>query len=263
VKFALVAVLALAAQVAGCRTDAPQTAVQHQAVARLVATDGSVDAQSAAAVVESAQSVLRESDATRDVDISVERAVEGPDAHPQIRVVVWRASLRSHLPDIDFAPFDVTVTRSLADEPAAMVDTAAIELLASRVAALLASRLGNGSDLVDLLAADDATSRMFALREVERRRYAAAREAVLGGLDGERPVEFVAAVGALLAIGSEADAETIIEKLPLRDAELVLAVIPALHRLGGRVVTGLLQTLATAHDSADVRARARELLDAR
>lgn len=102
---------------------------------------------------------------------------------------------------------------------------------------------------------------LLAAHEAARRGIGAACPALADYLPASTTQgAFLAFAGVAAQLECREAAEPMIAAIPVADTEMIVAMAPALARIGGPAATGYLQTLASAHDNAAVRTTARAAL---
>lgn len=156
-----------------------------------------------------------------------------------------------------------TAMATAGESVGARVETLAAEGLAS-LTAQIALLQGDDRGVLRALSAEDAAVRRLALREAQSRQLREAAPVLrerLGALDVAGDTtdhrEFVAIVGALSSLGDRAAVPMIIDAVPLAEGALLVAIMPALARLGGADAAAFLEVVATGHALPAVREAAR------
>lgn len=131
--------------------------------------------------------------------------------------------------------------------------------------AQIAVMIGTDAEVLGALGAQDGELRRVAIREAQSRQLTAAiprlrerLEALDVAGDATTHREFVSVVGALATLGDRASVPAIIEAVPLSEGALLVAIMPALSRLGGGHAAEFLEVVASGHALPAVREAARQ-----
>jgi len=219
-----------------------------------------------ARLTEIIETSLRATDAFRDdgrvpveiyVDVTIGRHPSGTGHLMRVQSNV-RAQIAGAIPTPEL------IIDSFTEDPEHDVSAEAIEEALREHARVAAASMVLVSDTDDAIVAALGDPRpelvIHALREMDRRRLRHAAGEIVPLLQHEERRVFLAAVGALTQLEHVASVPAIIDAVDSRDAETVLAVVPAIGRLGGVSAVGYIQALAAGHDDHRVRQQARSVL---
>jgi len=144
----------------------------------------------------------------------------------------------------------------------------ALLILAARTAAqafhditvqFTAREKSNAALMADL-AGDDRAKRVAALRQLGRRRAGEALDSIQLLLDDPHQDVVLAAVGALTNLRDPRATSVLVASTRGRSSQYLGHVVSALKVLGGYEAEAFLDTLASGHEDAELRARARDAL---
>lgn len=137
----------------------------------------------------------------------------------------------------------------------------ALARVADTLTACVELQLGDDAGLSDALSRPDPAVAQCAIVEATERNVALPAQRLLPHLQqNELPSLALAVIGHAAATHQNELAAAVIERIPARDPEFLVAALPALARFESDEVIGYIRAVAEAHPNADVRAFAASWL---